>query len=106
MTRAESIDRSMHPLFQVGKGGSIPTSALELRIELLAFKRALEFNAAWHSILPRFGTGFIEDQPFPCFAAVCPSGLIYAIGIWSNPAARNLPQQTWLELRRMAIAAD
>lgn len=104
--RAESIDRSMHPLFQAGQGGSTPTSALDLRIEPLAFTRALEINAAWHSILPRFGTGFIVNQPFPCFAAVCARGTIYAVAIWSNPAARNLPQQTWLELRRMAIADD
>lgn len=95
----------MHPLFQAGDGGSIPTSALHFRIERLPFKRALEYNAAWHSILPRFGTGFIDDQPFPCFAAVC-GGLIYAVAIWSNPASRHLPQHTWLELRRMAVAPD
>ena len=106
MSCAESIDRTMHPLFQTGEGGSIPTSALELRIEEIAFLRAVELNRAWHSILPRFGTGFIEDQPFPSFAAVSSTGLIYAVAIWSNPAARKLPQQTWLELRRMAIAGD
>ena len=100
--RAESINRLMRPLFQAEEGGSIPTSALDLTIEKIAFERAKEFNAHWHSILPRFGTGFIVNQPFPCFAAVC-GGVVYAVAIWSNPAARNLPQQSWLELRRMAI---
>ena len=105
VTRAESIDRAMHPLFQVGQGGSQPTSALDLRIERITCRRAQELNAAWHSILPRFGTGFIEDQPHPSFAAVF-GGVIFAVAIWSNPAARKLPQRTWIELRRMAIAAD
>lgn len=103
-TGAESI-RVMHPLFHTGESGSIPTSALQLRVEPLPFERALELNAAWHSILPRFGTGFIKKQPFPCFAATY-GGLIYAVAIWSNPVARKLPQKTWLELRRMAIAPD
>jgi hypothetical protein len=31
---------------------------------------------------------------------------VYAVAIWSNPVARLLPQTTWLELRRFAIAPD
>jgi hypothetical protein len=105
MTRADGAIRLAHPLFQAGDGGSIPTSALDLRIEPVAFLRAVELNAAWHSILPRFGTGFIKDQRFPSYAAVH-DGVIYAVAIWSNPAARKLPQVTWMELRRMAVAPD
>lgn len=33
-------------------------------------------------------------------------GLWFAVAIWSNPAARALPQLEWLELRRFAIAPD
>lgn len=106
MIRADGAIRLARPLFQAGDGGSKPTSALELWIEPIAFTRARELNRAWHSILPKFGTGFIEDQNFPCFAAVCPAGVIYAVAIWSNPAARKLPQVAWLELRRLAIAED
>ena len=95
----------MHPLFQADQGGSTPTSALSFHIDKIPFERARELNGAWHSILPRFGTGFIESQPFPCFAAQH-NGRIYAVAIWSNPCARKLPQQTWLELRRMAVAPD
>jgi len=103
-TGAESI-RVMHPLFQAEEGGSIPTSALLLTLEEIDFCRARELNKLWHSRLPRIGTGFIKSQPFPCFAATF-EGVIYAVAIWSNPIARKLPQQEWLELRRLAIAPD
>lgn len=103
---ADGAIRLAHPLFQAGDGGSIPTSALDLRIDRIPFSLARELNRKWHSILPRFGTGFIDNQPFPCFAATGPGGTIYAVAIWSNPAARKLPQREWLELRRMAIAGD
>lgn len=101
---AESV-RVAYPLFQTGGGGSSPTSALQLHIDGINIGRAKELNRLWHSILPNFGTGFIKSQPFPCFQAVF-AGIVYAVAIWSNPAARNLPQHTWLELRRMAIADD
>jgi len=103
MSCADSINRIVHPLFQAEDDGANPISALDFTIERIPFTKAVELNAAWHSILPRFGVGFVKRQPFPCFAAVY-AGVIYAVAIWSNPAARNLPQQTWLELRRMAIA--
>lgn len=32
-------------------------------------------------------------------------GYIYAVALWHNPSARMLPAH-WLELRRMAVAAD
>lgn len=104
MARAESI-RVMYPLFQAGEGGSTPTSALQLLIERIPFERARELNRLWHSRLPRMGTGFVQNQPFLCYAATF-EGFIYAAAIWSNPVARNLPQREWLELRRLAIAPD
>lgn len=97
--------RVMHPLYQVGEGGSIPTSPLHLRLSTIPFRRARELNEAWHSRLPRFGTGCIENQSFLCFGAQH-QGLLYGVAIWSNPVARNLPQHTWLELRRLALAPD
>jgi len=106
--RAESI-RVMYPLFQVEEGGPTPTSALtakSLRIEGIPFTLAKELNRKWHSRLPRMGTGFIKTQPFPCFAATDKGGRIYAVAIWSNPVARNLPQDNWLELRRLAASPE
>ena len=101
---AESI-RVMRPLFQGVEGGSIPTSALQLWLEPMEFEAALRLNELWHSRLPRMGTGFIKAMPFLCYGAQY-EGIIYAVGIWSNPVARNLPQQTWMELRRLAVAPD
>lgn len=103
----ESI-RVMHPLFQMEEDGSIPISPLSVRdlwIEELSFERARELNGLWHSKLPRMGTGFIKNQPFLSFAATY-RGIIYAVVIWSNPVGRNLPQDTWMELRRLAGAPE
>ena len=97
--------RVMHPLFPVGDGGSSPTSPLHMRVTEIPFLLAQQLNAAWHSRLPRFGTGFIINQPFLSFGAQH-GDTLYAVAIWSNPVARHLPQQTWLELRRMAVSPD
>lgn len=97
--------RVAYPLFQEEGSGSIPTSALQLRVDKIGFSEAKRLNAIWHSRLPRLGTGFIKNQPFLSFGAEFESRW-YAVAIWSNPVARNLPQQTWLELRRLAIAPD
>ncbi len=89
-----------HQLFQVDRDGSIPISALffeECGREF--FRRA---NAMWHSRLPRIGA--INTMKH-CFRA-SHRGECYAVAAWSNPVARALPQQTWLELRRFAIADD
>jgi len=103
-TRADDV-RAAYPLFQAGSGGAIPTSALDLRVVKVVFADALAMNRLWHSRLPRMGTGFIKRQPFLCYAAEF-DGIYYAAAIWSNPVARKLPQQEWLELRRLAIAPD
>lgn len=104
MQSGESI-RVMQPLFHNGEGGSTPTSPLQMRVEPTTFEHARNLNEVWHSRLPRMGTGFIKLQPFPCFAAVF-DGRAFAVAIWSNPVARNLPQHEWLELRRLAHAPD
>ena len=102
--RAEGV-RVARSLFQAGGGGSSPTSALHLWVDVIDFAEALALNRLWHSRLPRLGTGCIDNQPFLCFGAQA-GGLWYAAAVWSNPVARNLPQDTWLELRRLAIAPD
>lgn len=57
-------------------------------------------NAEWHSTLPKIGA--INTMKI-CFAAWAGNECI-AVAAWSNPTARLLPQQTWLELRRFAIS--
>lgn len=102
--RADDV-RAAYPLFHAEGGGSTPTSALQLRLEVVDFGRAKELNRLWHSRLPRFGTGCINNQPFLCFAAEY-EDMAFGVAIWSNPVARNLPQHKWLELRRLAVSSD
>lgn len=109
MTPAEQALRVMHPLYQAGQGGANPTvplSAKSLMIETIGFDVAKNLNRMWHSRLPKIGTGCIDNQPFLCFAACGAQSVAYAVAIWSNPVARELPQDTWLELRRLADAPD
>lgn len=109
MQSTENISRLMWPLYQAAEGGSNPTSVLssckQLLVSEMDYDQAKELNRLWHSRLPRMGTGFIENMPFLSFGAEF-AGVIYAVAIWSNPVAMNLPQQSWLELRRLAIAPD
>lgn len=87
-------------LFQVESDGSIPISVLHFEdCDRKFFQQA---NAQWHSRLPRIGA--INTMKF-CFRASS-GGRCFAVAAWSNPVARSLPQKTWLELRRFAIAPD
>ncbi len=101
---AESI-RVMCPLFQGEEGGSTPTSALQLQLYRIDFALARDLNACWHSRMPRIGDPERLMKASICFGAEF-DGLIYAVAIWSHPVNRSLPQTTWLELRRLAIAPD
>lgn len=92
------------PLFQAVCGGSTPTSALQLQIEEIDRYLARDLNACWHSRLPEYDTGFCLNS-LVSFGAIH-GGKYYAIAIWTNPVAANLPQHEWMELRRMAIAPD
>lgn len=99
----------MHPLYQAGEGGStltVPLSAKSLRVDTIDFDEAKRLNRLWHSRLPRIGDPEEVMRVGPHFAAVNASGVAYAVAIWSHPVARKLPQKTWLELRRLAVAPD
>jgi hypothetical protein len=89
------------PLFQAEYGGEVPTSALQLRFAQVSESTFKTLNQLWHSRLPLIGNSHFRV----CYFAEC-SNIIYAVAAWSNPVARLLPQQTWLELRRFAIAPD
>ena len=98
------IARVEYPLFQKEDGGSIPTSPLQFTINKISIQKAKTLNQLWHSRLPIYETGFCEKAKI-CFGALY-EGIFYAVSIWDNPTARMLPQYTWLELKRMAIAPD
>src|SRR5205085_957945 len=93
--------RTAWPLFQAEYGGASPTSALQLRFSGVRESVFKELNEAWHSRLPKIGNSHFRV----CYVAEC-NNVFYAVAAWSNPVARLLPQQTWLELRRFAIAED
>jgi hypothetical protein len=100
-TRDESIARVMHPLFQAGEGGSLPTSSLDLWFSTIDLDRAKELNTLWHRTLPDFGGGGSRENYVAEFG-----GLFYAVAIWTNPSSPKLPQLEWLQLKRFAIAPD
>lgn len=90
---------------QTERGGSIPTSALQLWIHRCTAETAVELNREWHSTLPRIG-----DPIGPLSAGLHLVASFdrerYAVAIWTHPVSRVLPQKEWLELRRFAIAPD
>lgn len=93
--------RLVCPLFQGEYGGAIPTSALQLHFAVTTEAIFKQLNTDWHSRLPKIGNSHFKVV----YCAEC-NNVIYAVAAWSNPVARLLPQQTWMELRRFAIAAD
>lgn len=94
----ESIE-AMHPLFQTGEGGSLPTSPLQLEIGTIPIRRAIDLNRKWHSRLPEI----TNRQACLAFGAVF-DGAYYATAIWGPPIAREYNGRGYFELRRMAIA--
>ena len=101
MTGGDSLMAEQMAL-QLEEGGSIPTSPLQFTIKEIGVQAASILNAKWHSRLPIYNTGFCLNATV-CYGAWF-EGKWYAVAIWSNPVAAKLSQDTWLELRRMAIS--
>jgi len=59
----------------------------------------VSLNHKWHSRLPLVGS-----SGFRVHYGAEYNNRWYAVAAWSNPVARLLPQQTWIELRRFAIS--
>jgi hypothetical protein len=91
--------RYLWPLF-TRQAADQPARATCLAVVPCSVQVARALNALWHSRLP-------YTQRGPWVAAHCAhyGGYVYAVALWNNPSARTLPQN-WLELRRMAVAAD
>lgn len=103
-TTSHSQLRIEMPLFWQAGDGELPQSPKQLEIVEMDRYRARDLNALWHSRLPKYATGFCLNSTVS-FGALF-RNVYYAIAIWTNPVARNLPQHEWLELRRFAIAPD
>jgi hypothetical protein len=89
------------PLFQAEYGGSIPTSALQLRVVKVGYQTAAKLNKQWHSRLPSISNAGMCE----CFAAEF-SNIFYAVALWSVPCNQNMHAAGCYELRRLAIAED
>jgi hypothetical protein len=79
-----------------------------LHVGEISVVKAISLNALWHSRLPNVIRGNIDRSGQKiCFAAEH-DGLFYACAIWTNPIAGPLltKGESWLELRRFAIADD
>ena len=103
--RADNVTDSM-PLFRGGRGGAIPTSALQLQIRRCKVVHACELNAFWHSRFPKIDwSNVVRNQDYVCYVAEH-EDIAYAVAIWSSPIAANrlAEGKTALELRRMAIS--
>ncbi len=107
-TRADGVPEAQ-PLFQAAGGGSIPTSALQLKFERLDFHTARQLNQLWHSRLPILHTGAGGGGVYlVCYAAEFEGGW-YAVAVWSSPASLHWfnvdDKESLVELRRFAIGA-
>ena len=101
---ADDVTDSM-PLFRSGRGGAIPTSALQLKINRCKVHRACDLNALWHSRFPKIDwSNVVRNKDYACYIAEY-DDIAYAVAIWSSPIAANRLKEgkTALELRRMAI---
>ena len=102
--RADSLVLEQRPHLVEG-GGSIPTSALQLRFVEVTMRKACELNAQWHSMLPRTDLGnMLAGGRSIAFATVY-DGCYYAVAIFSQPIIRSIASDRGvIELRRLAIA--
>jgi hypothetical protein len=86
----------------------LPKSAKDLEFLKIKAQAACDYNAKWHSRLPKIDWGnVVRNTHSVCFAAVYDEQ-VYAITIWSSPVAQNRFQygKQILELRRMATSPE
>ena len=102
MTKRAGGVEVAYPLFQAGGGGSIPTSALSLRIEEIPMRLAQDLNARWHSMLPRTDLGNLLCGNTSVAYGAEFDGTWYACAIWSQPIIRAMCDGQTIELRRLA----
>jgi hypothetical protein len=107
-TRADDVAVA-YPLNQEGWGGSIPTSALQLRFHRIGFDTARQLVTLWHSRLPEIYSGAAGGGYYHVnYVAEFAEGW-YAAAIWTSPIALNrmsvVDPLEVIELRRLAICA-
>lgn len=93
-------------LFQVGEGGSIPTSPLSFKLVLIGMRLAQVMNRQWHSMLPRTDLGNLLCGNMSLAYAAEHDGMYYAVAILSQPIIASLCDGQTIELRRLAICHE
>ncbi len=96
------VGRQLDPeLFDiVERPTGFPAKATDLVVEPCPVYHARELVLRWHSRLPN-----VQKGPWMHAFRAHWHGYTYGVALWHNPSARNLPQ-SWIELRRMAVAHD
>lgn len=99
----DSIE-AMLPLFQEEEGGSIPTSPLQLRFEIVAPRTAAVAYRKWHYLKD---DGFLSQVSFGAFYGGKLEGAI-SFGALSAPALKGYwdrkTQAGWYEIKRLALS--
>ena len=93
--------------FQIGEGGALPTSPLQMRVKEMSVFAACRLNMEWHSRLPLIDwSNVVRNTYYVCYGASFDNNW-FAVAIWSDPVARNRLNEgkSILELRRMAICS-
>ena len=94
--------------FQLGGGGSIPTSPLQMHIKEVGVISACLLNKQWHSRLPYIDwSNVCRNREYVCYGAIYDLTW-FAVAIWSDAVSANRMKDgdKILELRRMAIAPE
>jgi hypothetical protein len=108
LTKSGDSIKVTRSLFQGGDGGAIPTSPLQLKIEIIKPQLANFLNSKWHSRLPIIHwSNIVRNTHYICFGLSFDYRW-YAVGIWSSPVAQNRFKdgKKILELRRLAICRN
>lgn len=83
-----------------------PSSPKDLNIVECKPAEACEYNARWHSRLPKLHPSNVwRNRHYICFRAEYKEQ-VFAVGIWSSPIARFSDYDSILELRRLAISPE
>ena len=92
---------------QVADGGSIPTSALDFRFEVVDMRTAQRLNKEWHSLLPRTDLGNLLCGSMSVAYVAIHDGFYFAVSIYSQPIIRSVASDgKTIELRRLAVCDD
>ena len=85
-----------------------PTTPKEMRVLEIGVDEVMRYNEMWHSRLPKTDKGNLTRNTYYVFYGAEFKDHCFASAIWTTPVANNRlsTEETWLELRRLAIAPD